>query len=69
MSMSVKPIRESVSSLKRRRAKLLKEVGVDSPAELAERADRQVLSEREDAVAYQLESIAFLLGEEPLRIR
>lgn len=60
---------ESKETLIKYRDRLLKSVGMGSTAELVGIAEQRVLTENEDAVAYQLENIAFLLGEGELRIR
>lgn len=54
---------ENKATLLKYRERLLKTVGMSSVAEFTQIAKQRKLTEKEEAVAYQLKNIAFLLGE------
>jgi hypothetical protein len=68
MSPAITKTQHSTADLHDKRERLLREAGLKNPSQLAKIASERVLTEEEEALAYELESIAFLLGEKPQRI-
>ena len=68
MSPVITKTQYSADDLHAKRERLLQEAGLKESSQLVKIASERVLTEEEEALAYELESIAFLLGEKPLRI-
>ena len=68
MSPAVIKRTHTPAELRAKRERLLHRIGLTKSSQLAKLADKRMLTDEEEAVAYELESIAFLLGEDPIRI-
>jgi len=68
MSPAVIKRTHTQEDLRKKRALLLERIGLSDTSDLEKIAHTRMLSEEEEAIAYELESIAFLLGERQPRI-